>query len=438
MKDHFFALAERLTRAMTGNEIVLCYLSAERSDFVRFNKSRVRQAGAVEQIYLSIRLVSGRRQASATITLSNAPEDAELALATLTRLRETVSQLPDDPWLLIADKPVSTDTVRRGRLPAAGQMIDDVVRESKQVDLAGFHAAGVSYRAFANSLGQRNWHEVDTFNMDWSLHLHADKAVKASYGGTHWDSGVFAGRLRDSVEKLQLLEAPARTLQPAAYRAYLAPDALGEVTGLLEWNAFSVRARKTRQSALMRMDHGDTLSPKVSMIENVEAGVGPAFQADGFAKPASVTLIDHGRLAQSLVSPRSAKEYGIEANGASGAESPEALEILPGGLAEDDVLRVLDTGLYIGNLWYLNFSDRAAGRITGMTRFGTFWVEGGRIVAPVNVLRFDDTIYRMLGENLIDLTRTQDMLLSTWTYGERSTASSRLPGALLTEMRFTL
>jgi len=438
MKDHFFALAERLTGAMSGNEIVLCYLSAERSDFVRFNKSRVRQAGAVEQIYLSIRLVSGRRQASATITLSNAPEDAELALATLTRLRETVSQLPDDPWLLIADKPVSTDTVRRGRLPAAGQMIDDVVRESKQVDLAGFHAAGVSYRAFANSLGQRNWHEVDTFNMDWSLHLHADKAVKASYGGTHWDSGVFAGRLRDSVEKLQLLEAPARTLQPAAYRAYLAPDALGEVTGLLEWNAFSVRARKTRQSALMRMDHGDTLSPKVSMIENVEAGVGPAFQADGFAKPASVTLIDHGRLAQSLVSPRSAKEYGIEANGASGAESPEALEILPGGLAEDDVLRVLDTGLYIGNLWYLNFSDRAAGRITGMTRFGTFWVEGGRIVAPVNVLRFDDTIYRMLGENLIDLTRTQDMLLSTWTYGERSTASSRLPGALLTEMRFTL
>jgi predicted Zn-dependent protease len=438
MKDHFFALAERLTRAMTGNEIVLCYLSAERSDFVRFNKSRVRQAGAVEQIYLSIRLVSGRRQASATITLSNAPEDTGLALATLTRLRETVSQLPDDPWLLIADKPVSTDTVRRGRLPAAGQMIDDVVKESKQVDLAGFHAAGVSYRAFANSLGQRNWHEVDTFNMDWSLHLHADKAVKASYGGTHWDSGVFAGRLRDSVEKLQLLEAPARTLQPAAYRAYLAPDALGELTGLLEWNAFSVRARKTRQSALMRMDHGDTLSPKVSMIENVEAGVGPAFQADGFAKPASVILIDHGRLAQSLVSPRSAKEYGIEANGASGAESPEALEILPGGLAEDDVLRVLDTGLYIGNLWYLNFSDRAAGRITGMTRFGTFWVEGGRIVAPVNVLRFDDTIYRMLGENLIDLTRTQDMLLSTWTYGERSTASSRLPGALLTEMRFTL
>ncbi len=214
--------------------------------------------------------------------------------------------------------------------------------------------------------------------------------------------------------------------------------ALAEITGLLEWNAFSARARKTRQSALLRMDHGDTLSPKISVVENIEGGVAPAFQQDGFVKPPRLTLIDQGRLAESLVSPRSAKEYGIPTNGAAPNESPESLEIAPGALADDLVLRTLDTGLYIGNLWYLNFSDRAAGRITGMTRFGTFWVERGRIVAPVNVLRFDDTIYRMLGEKLLDLTRAQDVLLSTWTYGERSTASSRLPGALLEAMRFTL
>ena len=61
------------------------------------------------------------------------------------------------------------------------------------------------------------------------------------------------------------------------------------------------------------------------------------------------------------------------------------------------MLAALGTGLYIGNLWYLNYSDRPAGRMTGMTRFATFWVEGGRIVAPVTPLRFDDTLYRMLG-----------------------------------------
>jgi predicted Zn-dependent protease len=382
--------------------------------------------------------VSGRRQASGTISLSNTPGDLSLALETLARLRATLDQLPDDPWLLISETPVSTASERKGRIPAADELTATVTRIAQDVDLVGFYAAGTCYRGFANSFGQRNWHEVDSFNMDWSLHLHADKAVKASYGGLDWHDEEFARRLDDSRAHLGLLRAEPRALQPGEYRVYLAPMALAEITGLLEWNAFSARARQTRQSALLRMDHGERLSPKVSVVENVEGGVAPAFQQDGFVKPPRLTLINRGCLAESLVSPRSAKEYGMPTNGAGPAESPESLEIASGGLDRPAVLRELDTGLYVGNLWYLNFSDRAAGRITGMTRFGTFWVERGRIVAPANVLRFDDTIYRMLGEKLVDLTRTQDMLLSTWTYGERSTGSSRLPGALIDAMRFTL
>jgi predicted Zn-dependent protease len=110
----------------------------------------------------------------------------------------------------------------------------------------------------------------------------------------------------------------------------------------------------------------------------------------------------------------------------------------PGTLAQDDILSALDTGLYIGNLWYTNYSDRPAGRITGMTRFATFWVEAGRIVAPVNVMRFDDSVFRIFGANLLDLTADRELLLDPGTYGERSTASARLPGALLAGMRFTL
>jgi hypothetical protein len=65
-------------------------------------------------------------------------------------------------------------------------------------------------------------------------------------------------------------------------------------------------------------------------------------------------------------------------------------------------------------------------------------VERGRIVAPASPIRFDDTIYRMLGDNLVDLTRSRELLLDSSTYGERSTASARLPGALLKGLRFTL
>ena len=438
MKDAFFALADLLTSALRHGEAVLCSLSAERSDFVRFNKARVRQAGSVQQSYVSIRLVSGSRQASATISLSNTAEDVSLALGMLARLRGTLDQLPEDPWLLVSEKPVSTTSERKARIPEADEVTATIVRLAQGLDLVGFYAAGTSCRGFANSRGQRNWHEVDTFNMDWSLHLHADKAVKASYAGFDWSSDEFARRLEGSREQLGLLGTEPRALPPGEYRAYLAPAALAEITGLLEWNAFSIRARQTRRSALLRMEHGETLSPRISILENIEAGVAPAFQQDGFVKPPRLLLIDRGRLAESLVSPRSAKEYAMPTNGAAPAESPESLEIASGTLEESAVLRELDTGLFIGNLWYLNFSDRAAGRITGMTRFGTFWVKDGRVLAPVNVLRFDDTIYRMLGEKLVDLTRSQEMLLSTWSYGERSTGSSRLPGALLDAMRFTL
>jgi predicted Zn-dependent protease len=174
------------------------------------------------------------------------------------------------------------------------------------------------------------------------------------------------------------------------------------------------------------------------VLENTADGVAPGFQGDGFVKPARVTLIENGKLRDALVSPRSAKEYGLPTNAANGRESPESLELLGGGLDGKEALEALDRGLYISNLWYLNFSDRPAGRITGMTRFATFWVEGGRIAAPATPMRVDDSIYRMLGENLVDLTRERELLLDPSTYGERSTSSSRLPGALLQSLKLTL
>ena len=125
-------------------------------------------------------------------------------------------------------------------------------------------------------------------------------------------------------------------------------------------------------------------------------------------------------------------------NGANVNETPESLDLGPGSLAEAQALEALGTGIYVGNLWYLNFSDRSACRLTGMTRFASFWVEDGRIRAPLNVMRFDDTAYRILGENLEALTRERDLLPDTITYGERSTESTRTPGALLKEFALTL
>ena len=139
-----------------------------------------------------------------------------------------------------------------------------------------------------------------------------------------------------------------------------------------------------------------------------------------------------------IISPRSAKEYERETNGANGGEWPESIDMAAGTISAEDITKKLDTGIYINNAWYLNYSDKQAARITGMTRFATFWIEGGRVKAPLNVMRFDETLFRMFGPNLTGLTREREHLISTSTYGQRSTDSMRLPGALVRDFNFTL
>jgi predicted Zn-dependent protease len=119
-------------------------------------------------------------------------------------------------------------------------------------------------------------------------------------------------------------------------------------------------------------------------------------------------------------------------------EVPESLEMAAGELPQARVLEALDTGLYVDRLWYLNWSDRGHARVTGMTRFACFWVQQGRIVAPVNVMRFDDSIYHLLGDRLEALTSERELLLDPDTYGGRSQRSALLPGVLIDGMDFTL
>src|SRR5205823_14714289 len=134
---------------------------------------------------------------------------------------------------------------------------------------------------------------------------------------------------------------------------------------------FTTPSRQTYKSQHLRVQEGRTLAKQVTLTENTGEGVAPSFQSEGLIKPPVVPLISGGKLADALASPRSAKEYKLATNGAGGSESPESMDLAAGELAEAGVLKALGIGLYISNLWYLNFSDRPAGRITGMTRFAT-------------------------------------------------------------------
>lgn len=433
-------MAEVLASALQGEEVLSCYFCGEDSDFIRFNRSQVRQAGHVTQQSISVNLIKDRRQAGVEVTLTgDAAGDRARLLSLVEELRGICAHVPEDPFLNYATEIRSSERMLPNRLPSVQDMVQQFLAAGRGRDLVGIHASGALHRGFANSLGQRNWETHHSFNLDWSLYLHADKAVKSRYAGCEWQDEVFARRVREMSLQSEILARPARTIPPGRYRVYLTPTAMEEILGLLSWGGFGLRDHRNGTTPLLRMIEQDArLNPAVTIMENNANGIAPSFQEQGFIRPQRIALIENGVYRNCLVSPRSAMEYGVVHNGADGAEVPSSLEMAPGSVPSDEVLRVLDTGLYIGNLWYLNYSDRNAGRLTGMTRFATFWVQNGQIEAPVNVMRFDDTVYHLLGEHLLGLTAEREVLLDPGSYGGRSTRSARLPGALLEHLNFTL
>lgn len=440
MKEHFDAVAGALESLTKPGEIFLANYRAEHSDFVRFNKSALRQPGRVEEIELSVELILGKRHAEMTLNLSGRMEDDRARLGdVMTRLREIAARAPEDPYLLINEKPSPGARTREGKILSPREAADAILAAGHSRDMVGIYAAGPVYTGFANNLGQRNFDATASFNLDWSFYHAGDKAVKSAYAGFEWSDKEFHHAVAGAGEKLKGLYHEPRTIPPGSYRAYLTPAALNEIMNMLAWGGYGLAAQKTRSTIFLRMIEGNArLSPIVTIRENTDEGASPAFQREGFIKPGCVTMVEGGLYRDALVSPRSAVEYGAATNAANAYERPLSVEMLPGDLDEADVLKRLGTGVYVSNLWYLNFSDRSAGRLTGMTRFGTFWVENGEIVAPLNVMRFDDTIYNMLGENLEALTRTREFLLDPSTYEGRSTESAHLPGALLSSLRLTL
>ena len=440
VRGYFTELVTWANGRLTGSEILTSYLAAEDSNFVRFNRNLIRQAGSVSQRRLTLDLIAGDRHASGSLQLSQDRKMDEAAVASMIdTLREHRRAMPDDPYLAVSTDNPSTEEagVAADRDPAS--VLDEIRSVTQGRDLVGIYADGAVHHGFASSLGQRNWYQSDTFSFDWSFYLHGDKAVKNSYGGRTWDSAAFAAKVDAAGHQLDSLARPAIDLKPGRYRTYLSPTALQQLLRIVSYGGFGLKAHRTKQTPLLRMAADDTgLHPAVQLTEDTAGATGPNFQEQGFVRPDRVTLIDEGKLADQLVSPRSAKEYDVATNGASDFEAPVALAMAPGGLPAGEVMERLGTGLLIGNLWYLNFSDRTACRTTGMTRFATFWVEGGEVVAPANVMRFDDTIYNLLGQNLVDLTDSTETLLDAGTYQARSTASARLPGALVEEMAFTL
>lgn len=440
MKKVFKSISESLFKELKSGEDVILSFSGENSQFIRFNNASVRQTGLVDDADIELKFISNNRICGGGFTISGNMEiDLARGKHEIERMRNETNELPEDPFLVPPKNLGSSNVVKVASGLKFEDSIDAILPAMSGTDFVGILANGKMFRGNANSKGQNHWFETDTYSLDYSLVTSNHQMVKGSFSGGDWNQDEYESYVNRSKEKLSLMERKPIKIKTGDYRTWFESAAVSDFLGMFSWNGISEASLRQGCSGFGKMRHNDArLSPKFSVIEDFSPGYCPKFNSDGEVAPDQLALIEAGKLKNTLISSRSAKEYGLQSNYAENGEFLRSPRMAIGNLNQNDVVERLDRGLFLSNIHYLNWSDNPGGRITGLTRYACFWVEGGEIVAPIETMRFDDSFYRFFGDQLSEV---EDRLYSNpevGTYGGRSLGATACPGILVDSFSLTL
>ncbi|MDZ7962182.1 MAG: TldD/PmbA family protein [Aulosira sp. DedQUE10] len=440
LEASFNQLIETLIIKKTASEEFTVKLSSERSQFTRFNHAKVRQTGYVADGWIDLTLMENQRSSFRQFPFTgNWDTDWQIAYKSLQELREEIRLLPIDPYLVLPSGNATSREINSGKLLTIEDVVPTIIELVTELDFTGIYAGGIVIKAYGDSVGQKHWFATDTFTLDYSLFTPSGQAVKGTFAGSNWDESAYVQKISQDKKQLELLAFAPKELPRGQYKTYFAPAAVADLLMMLSWGAVSEADLQQGNSALVMLSRQDkVLSPNFSLKENFKLGLVPRFNAWGEMADPELPLIEKGLLVNTLINSRTAKEYQKTANGANSSETLRAPEITPGNLGFEQILPNLDTGLYVSNLHYLNWSDRPNGRITGMTRYACFWVEHGEIIAPIENLRFDESLYRFWGDKLVDFTNFQEFIPEVGTYESRELGGSLVPGMLVKDFTYTL
>ncbi|TME33827.1 MAG: hypothetical protein E6I62_03625 [Chloroflexi bacterium] len=107
------------------------------------------------------------------------------------------------------------------------------------------------------------------------------------------------------------------------------------------------------------------------------------------------------------------------------------LFMAPGPSSSDELLAQLDRGIWVTRFHYVNIVHAKKGILTGMTKDGTFLVEGGRIVRPIRNLRFTQSIPEAFSR--VAAIGAETRLVAA----EYSGINARVPALLIDRFAFT-
>lgn len=396
----WLAIAEEAIRhaEREGADQAEALVMAEDSALTRFSNSQIHQNVAETNATVSLRFVVGRRIAVAS---SSRTDDASLRrlaetagrMARVVEELESFTSLPEPtPIPEVAAAWAEATASASPELRAAGARAVIAAADAAGVVAYGSFATSIESVAVANSLGVRAA-QARTTSQLLTVAMGPDDgtgygeacAVDVSAIDATAIGAEAAGRARDS-------RGPV-ALEPGDYPVVLDEYAVLDILdnlGSLGFSALAVEEGRSFYEPGRRIG-----SELVSIWDDGldPAGLPMAFDYEGVAKE-RVSLVEAGVCRDVVHDSATAARAGRRSTG-HGLPAPNPWGPFPlnqfmaaGTASHDELVGGLERGLLVTRFWYTNPVHAKRAIITGMTRDGTFLVEGGRVVGPVRNLRF--------------------------------------------------
>jgi predicted Zn-dependent protease len=388
-----------MARQTKGAEAIASLVD-ERAGNTRFAQNEITSSGDVERHTLSVTIQLGHRAASAT---ANQLDDRALGELVARAVRmaqlapenpETMPPLGRQTYVVTkpAIDPATAAMTPQARARAAGAAI--AAGDAAKVAIAGFAQHATLAVAHASTAGL--WAFRTATSCELSCTARTPDGTGSGWAGTtsHRVADLDAEALaKVAVDKATHSQRPAR-LEPGRYTVILEPAA---VSALLEFliGAFGARRADEGRSFFGRSGTkiGDRLfGPAITLRSDPgdPATGGTPFDGEGFPLRAA-SWIAKGMLTGLTYTRFWASKQGKPATGA-----PNGWTLEGGATSRDELLKGVDRGVLITRFWYLEDVDPQALLATGLTRDGTFLIERGELVGPVNNFRFNESPVQML------------------------------------------
>ncbi len=405
MKSEPFAFVERALSSAGGDEAEVLFTTSQNA-LTRFTQNYIHQNMASESSEIQLRVIAEGKEGCFT---TNRLDDESLKNAAKSALEIALAQPPSDsfPGLPRSRNPIlfenASPTTERCTPAMRASMVKKIISlaKRKEVEAAGALSTRTTILVIANTAGIRAYQRTTTAE----LNLVTSRGELSGYAywvGADIKHLPLLELAREAIEKTTFPAEPA-SIEPGAYTVVLSPYAVATLINYLAYIGLGAKAYLEKRSFMANLKGKKVASEKVSIYDNGNepTGLPSAFDYEGVRKK-KVYFIKRGIAAGVVHDSRTAALSG-EKNTGHALPAPNTLGpfatnlfVAAGKTPSPTLLAGIMRGLYVTRFHYVNIVEPVSTVMTGMTRDGTFLIEGGKLTVPVTNLRFTQNILEAL------------------------------------------